>query len=218
MTPEGYLCRAICDNNVLDAKKAIESGANISWARIRGSNLLRYSAERGKQAICKLLVVNGADVNEVDGARKFSLLHHAAACSNFGMASILLDLEAEPNPKASNDATPLHIAARTGQGYLANKLLNHRANINAQDNQGRTPLHLAVSKNDLAMVKLLVKFNCDLDLSDKKGRTPWSIASSCQYSDIQEILVAQGAKPEQLEMNRFSRVVEESSGRSWQRD
>ncbi len=214
MTPEGDLCKAICDNNVPDAKKAIESGANISLTRIHGIDLLRYSAERSKRGICELLVAKGADVNKVDGMRKYSLLHHAAACSNFGMASILLDLEAEPNPKASNDATPLHIAARTGQVYLVDKFLNHKANINAQDNLGRTPLNLAVSKDDLEMVKLLVKRNCDLNLSDKKGRTPLSIALASEQPEIQEVLLAHGAKNFRQSSGSLSRVAEDSSDKN----
>ena len=113
-----------------------------------GKSLLNEAAKRKHIAVCRWLIENGLDVNAKFGARRFSMLHSAVAASDFGLASTLLELGANPSPTASNRSTPLHIAARTGQVYLAEKLIDGRAVLDAADTNGRTALHWAVEKND----------------------------------------------------------------------
>ena len=180
--------------------------------RVGGKPLLRIAAELGHRDICELLVEQGADVNETMGVRKHSILHNAVSRSDYGTSSILLDLGADPNVKASNEATPLQFAARSGQVYLAAKLLNHGAKVDGQDNQGRSALHWAAEKSDFDMVKFLLKHNCDANLADRRGRTPLSIAFANGSHEIAELLEKYGGKyPESKHARRLSKVAEAKS-------
>jgi len=193
LTPEGELLAAIEDDDIERANRALDNGADTEILFADGKPLLRVAAESGRRKIRELLVAKGADVNQQRGARKFSLLHNAVACSNYGSMSILLDLGADPSPRSSNNSTPLHVAARTGQGYSAERLISCGAEINACDDNGRTPLHWAVEKNDLTMVKLLLQHNCDVNIVDRRGRLPSIIAMKHPEGEIIELLVRHGA-------------------------
>lgn len=193
MTAEQRLLHAVKHGDFQLAKQAVDDGADFHNVRDKNKPLLRIAAESGKRRICEWLVTIGADVNETQGARNYSLLHSAVASSDYGLASILLDLGANPSPKSSNAATPLHIAARTSQGFLTKNLIQHGAEIDASDDNGRTPLHWAVEKGDTSMAKLLIKHGCDVNPLDRKHRTPLAIALAHGQGEIEELLVQNGA-------------------------
>ncbi len=151
------------------------------------------AGERGHRGLCEKLVVAGADPNEVNGACKYSLLHNAVAAKNYGFAVILLELDAESSPRASNGATPLHFAARSGQQYMIARLLKSGANVDEQDNKGQAPLHYAIRKNDNSMVKFLIRQNCDVNLPDNRGLAPAQLAEKLNFSEIADVLRDNGA-------------------------
>lgn len=217
-TPEGDLYHAVKTGSFDGAKQAIKDGANFHVVRVGHKPLIQIAAENGHRDICELLQNVGADVNEGRGARRHSLLHSAVASSDYGLASILLDLGADPTPRASNDATPLHFAARMGQEYLARKLLSHGAEIDATDTMGRTALTWAVEKEDLPMVKLLLKHNCNVNLADHTNRSALSIAVAKGNNEIKKALLDGGACHSRPTFERqLSHVAEptETQGRSY---
>ena len=193
MTPEGRLYHAVKNGDLTAAEAALQDEASVEMTCSDGRPLLWMAAKQGNRATCKWLIENGANVNAANGARKYSLLHHAAASHNFGLASMLLDLGAYASPLASNDATPLHIAARTGQPYLADKLIGNGATLDAIDTAGRTPLHWAVEKGDAEIAKLLVNKGCDVNCTDRRSRSALSIAMANGNDEIQKLLLGRGA-------------------------
>ena len=192
MTPEGKLYHAVKNGDLTAAKAALRDVASAEMTCSDGKPLLWMAAKRGQRATCNWLIENGANINAAHGARKYSLLLHAAASHNFGLASMLLDLGAYASPLASNNATPLHIAARTGQPYLANKLIGNGATLDAIDTSGRTPLHWAVEKEDTEIAKLLVNNGCDVNCTDRRSRSALSIAIANGNDEIQNLLLSHG--------------------------
>lgn len=179
----GKLFRAVTVGDQHLAVEALNDGVAQSL-RILGKSFLRHAGERGRRNICHLLVKYGADPNEVNGCRRYSLLHNAAASGNYGFASILLELNANPTPRNSSGATPLHFAARTNQGFLASKLIDGGADVNAVDNRGRTPIYLAVSKGHIELAKLFVKANCNPAIPDQSGLKPRQIAEAMGIENV----------------------------------
>lgn len=143
LPPEALLLRAIQSGNVTDTRTALAAGVDLSH-RLTSKSFLRLAGEAGHRRICELLVEYGADPNEVSGKRRYALLHNAVATGNYGFASTLLKLGANPDAQNSSGATPLHFAARSGQGYIARELVKRGASLGAKDRQGRTPYDLAV--------------------------------------------------------------------------
>lgn len=210
---QGQLFSAIKHGDRKAFEGALSEGVDVPGVRIHGKSLLRLAGELGHRDICEHLVKLGANPDESNGFRRFSLLHNAVASGNFGFASILLQLGANPMPQASNDATPLHFAARSGQQYMADQLINAGANIDAQDKQGQTPLHYAIRKSDLSMVKYLIRKNCDVNQADKRGLTPLQLAEGHGYSEVADILLESDARRNSSETKTvgLSKVAETRS-------
>ena len=186
MPPAGCLFHAIKNNDVRKTQQILQRGFDPNNYWIGGKSFLRTAGENGNRSICELLVQYGADPNEANGKRNYALLHNAAVAGNYGFASILLDLDANPSPLASNRATPLHIAARTGQEFLAKKLIECGADVDVQDSLGQSPLLLAFKESQVCVAKLLIKKSGNLSLPDKLGNTPRMVAEvkGPPYSDL----------------------------------
>lgn len=170
------------------ARTAIDEATDIASRRFRGKSYLRMACECGNVPIAKLLLHRGADINERDGARKYTLLYHAVATKDYGFANCLLELGAAPSAINSSNATPLHFAARDGLAYLARKLINYGAAVNAQDSQGRTPLFLAASKGNLEITALLLASNADASRTDQRGRTAMCVAMIHGHKEVVALL------------------------------
>lgn len=89
---------------------------------------------------------------------------------------MLLEKQANPTPRSSNNSTPLHIAARTGQGYLVQKFIDSKSEIDALDTLGRTPLFLAITKGHTQLAKMLVNSNGNPKIAARNGVTPLQVA------------------------------------------
>jgi ankyrin repeat protein len=72
-------------------------------------------------------------------------MHLAADRGDPRIVNLLLDFEAEVDPKDNNRMTPLHYAALKGRFDTAKILLDNGAEINPKDKQGHTPLALTLA-------------------------------------------------------------------------
>ncbi|KAJ7706669.1 ankyrin repeat-containing domain protein, partial [Mycena rosella] len=79
----------------------IEHGANVNivegWL---GSPALQEASTWGNEAVVRLLIPNGADVN-LQGGRYGTALRAASAHGNFGVARILLQMGADVNAEST---------------------------------------------------------------------------------------------------------------------
>ena len=176
MPPAGRLFHAIKRNDIQAAETVLRNGFVPRDYWIGGKSFLRIAGEQNKRAICEALVRYGAEPDEANGKRNYSLLHNAVASGNYGFASILLDLGANPSSLTSNNATPLHFAARSGLEYFARKLIEFGADVNAQDTLGRSPLLLAFQEAHVGVAKLIATHHGDPHLLDKSGLSPQMVA------------------------------------------
>jgi ankyrin repeat protein len=175
----------------------------------KGETLLQAAAAKGKLAIVKLLLENGA---AVDGLQQPGLtpLHYAAANGHKAVVDLLLSKRAKASAETEGAVTPLHLAARKGYEEVAKDLLTAGAPVNAatknraqndsEDLQysvgaGQTPLHLAVSAGYAGLVDLLLAKGADVNAVDGNGLTPLSYAVERHYEPVVERLLAAHANP-----------------------
>ena len=187
MPPENQLLHAIQRRDYALAQKLVGDVADFNAPRILGRSFLRYACEIGDRQICELLVRCGSDPNEVNGKHRYTLLHNAAASSNYGAASILLSLGADANSRTSFRATPLHFAAKLGFEYLAVLLLDHGADIDSLDHRNKTPLEYAMRRGQTGMAKFLIRKHCRVT-SHQTQRVPDSVTqliAECGQVDLE---------------------------------
>ena len=153
----------------------LKAGADPNLPDFKGRSPLIHSASRGKKnAVEKLLSVEGLEVNAEDkyGRTAFT---HAAKNGHVEIMDLLLKASADPFHKSFKGQTPLMYSARAGKTNAVKKLLqiNSTHQINTRDNgRGLTALIQAVKRGHDEIVDLLLKAGADPNLSDFKGRSP----------------------------------------------
>lgn len=152
------------------------------------------------QAIARLLIDNGADVN-LSGSNGRTPLSLAAERSNDHIIMMLLEKGAAVEAKDNTGRTPLSWAAESSRNENSIRILLERgAEIESKDDAGRTPLSwvagrckpdaydfydtsimdaLGISdgENDMNIIKMLLQAGANVESKDINGRTPLSWAA-----------------------------------------
>ncbi len=107
------------------------------------SELLHFSALRGRAGAIEMLLKLGADPNARDEQGR-TALHDACLKNHAEAARLLLDHGAQINVRDRNGATPLHDAALGGSAKTLALLLDRKADVHVRDSAGLTPLDYAL--------------------------------------------------------------------------
>lgn len=147
------------------------------------------------QAVVRLLILHGADVNASHGGD--TPLYIAATMGDRDLVDLLLGKGAHVSGDISPNAieTPLHSAIAENHKEVAELLIKHGANVNALNMSKRTPLHfLARDVKDKKLAELMIAKGADVAAQDKNGETPYDFAIGSGNREIAEILQKHGAK------------------------
>ncbi len=155
MFADESLLEASRNGRIDQAVEAIQCGAEIECRDHNGRTPLYHALTRGYLSLAELLVRQGANVNTAFGKRRQTLLHWAAEQGAYGVASFLLQHEADINSRRIDGITPLHLAARKGHTYLANLFLKNGADFDARANGDRIPRDLAIRAGHQDLAKIL---------------------------------------------------------------
>jgi len=166
-----------------------------------GRTLLHLAVRRGHAAVCRLLIGQGADINEktktgetlphlsiMEGYKEGdALLHLAVRKGHAAVCLLLIEQGADINEKTKEGETALHLAVKKGNKEICNLLIEKGADINKKNNKGETALHLAADKyysvstrnTYTYLCKLLLIKGANYHATDNNGCTPFGIA--CKY-------------------------------------
>ena len=173
-----------------DAPEALgspdDSGADVNAVDLVGRTPLHHAVMHGREAVARLLLANGADVNAVEMQTGRTPLFYATSRE---MIDILLTCTANISARDTKGRTPLHKAAEDGRVDVAQSLIAMGVDVNARDNESWTPLHYAARwpSNDL-MVGILLFYGADSSIMNRFGMTPCDLAVSRNYRPIVPIL------------------------------
>ena len=161
--PDGTtpLAWAAYNDDLPTAQRLLREGANAKTANRYGVTPLSLAAQKGYEAIVKLLLDTGkvdADLKGKDGRTPLWL---AAQNGHEAIVKLLLDTgKVDADAKDIDGRTPLSLAAEKGHEAIVKLLLNTgKVDADAEDIAGRTPLWLAALKGHEAVVKLLQSCN-----------------------------------------------------------
>jgi ankyrin repeat protein len=137
----------------------------------------------------KLLIAQGADVNEVSASDDLDVplnyaLINGGKIGSLVVAKLLMDSGANVNAFNSRGVAPIHMLMLVTQADnrwdMLNELMAHGANINAQTiEDGSTMMHIAVTMNDLDWIDRVNKTYgqvINYGIKDHNGRTPLDLA------------------------------------------
>lgn len=166
------------------------------------STCLEPAVQFGHEAIVKLLLRKGADVNVVFftdfGPTGYKPLHVAAQYGQEKIVKLLLDKGVDIDTQAEEPKShyaPLHVAAKYGQMEIIKLLLDRGAKVDAKFSTGKTPLHVAIKFDQEEIAELLLDKGAKVDAKLSNGDTPLHVAAKYgRYSSACiKLLLGRGA-------------------------
>jgi ankyrin repeat protein len=156
---------------------------------------LLWAAIRGHEAVVKLLLERGAELEAKDSDSRTPLLW-ATISGHEAIIKLLLERGAELEAKGSYSLTPLLYAALHGHEAVVKLLLERGAEFEAKDSYNRTPLLYAALHGHEAVVKLLLERGAELEAKDSYSRTPLLYAALHGHEAVVKLLLERGAELE----------------------
>ncbi|XP_057323819.1 putative ankyrin repeat protein RF_0381 isoform X2 [Microplitis mediator] len=200
-TTKYTLLHTACINRKLEmARLLIQHDINLNVKDHKEKTAIFYAVKNGDFNIVKLLITNGACVEDDPDLLNIAALNQ---CSD--TVQILLEHGVDINACDSFGKTALHSAFVKQSSQLNNDviykiepslirvLLNKGADVNMPMNDGRTALHLAVQTDNKEIVNTLLEYNPKVSVSDAKGMTPLHSAAQTENSKIVDSLLNKNA-------------------------
>jgi ankyrin repeat protein len=146
-------------------------------------------------------------------------LYYAASFNQSEIVQLLLAYHADPNARVSintRDAsqtttTPLQSAAGLGNVRITRILIAAGASVNTKGASGRTALLAA--GNQLGVMQLLIESGADINVRDREGVSPLDNAAWLGSLDAVAILLAHGARLNDVEPETGATPINEAAYR-----
>jgi ankyrin repeat protein len=166
-----------------------------------GRTSLSYAAGNGHEAIVRLLIEKGAEIDSKGTEEGRTPLSWASWSGYEAIVQLLLKNGADIDLKDTEfGRTPLSWAAGSGHEAVVQLLLEKSAEIDSTDSYGRTPLTWAAGSGYEAVVQLLLEKGAEIDSKDTKyGRTPLSRAVLNGHKAVVQLLLDNGAEVDSKE-------------------
>ena len=147
-------------------------------------------------------------------------LFYAVSFMHAEIVELLLEYHADPNAQVNVNArkdgsqpntTPLQYAARSGDLRITRILIAAGSRVNAKGAGGRTALHFAAGQ--VGMMQLLIEKGADVNARDNDGIAPLDDAVWGGSLDAAAILLAHGARLNEMEPKTGATPVNEAAYR-----
>ncbi|MEM8557957.1 MAG: ankyrin repeat domain-containing protein [Bacteroidota bacterium] len=157
---------------------------------------LQEAAQLGNEAIVRLLLERGADVNLLN-ARGHTALDIAAFGGYDGIVRLLHEEHGARVNHEGGEWTALIFAAGGGHERVVRLLLEYGADSERPGIDGFTPLHWAAIYGHSSVIKLLVESGgANIDAMSPQRRTPLAEAALSEKADAVQMLLRLGAQPD----------------------
>ena len=210
---------AVFNGNVVEAKRLLRAGADVTIANKYGASPMTLAAEVGNAEMLKVLLEAGANADSPNPDGQTALLA-VARTGNVEAAQMLLQHGATVDAKEKwGGQTPLMWASARRHPKMMELLIAKGADVNARsidrdyqrhiqaegrpkslDSGGLTPLLYAARENCMACVDVLLKNKADIDLADPDSVSPLLVAIMNANWDLAKQLIAAGADVNQWDI------------------
>ena len=158
---------------------------------------LQKVAGRGHEALTRLLLAEGADVNATPSGET-SPLYRAADSGKAHIVAALLEYGADTEARDRNKRTAIFVAANKNHCPCLKILLDAGAHVNVRDiNEQTVLLYLAADKSEKSVrwgdevIRLLLATRIDLEVKDREGRTALLWAATTGRLSLARLLLSE---------------------------
>ncbi|CAK1547092.1 unnamed protein product [Leptosia nina] len=153
------LCHPLCEcNNCKTVTVSTISDFDVNFCDSNGYTPLHHAARYGLDELCKILILNRANIN-LSNRKGQTALHLAALHNKSTTLRHLLDCGANINAIDFSGNTPLHDACEVGNIGATKVLLGYDPDLNMLNASDKTPLDVAKGKVHLTIIDLIEKYS-----------------------------------------------------------
>ena len=197
--PPALLCRAAQFGLKNIARKLLKFGASLEEAvSLQKLTPLHLAARHGHADVAELLLEKGASLTALDEDGQ-TPLHVASKYGQTTVLSLLLGAHADCKIADRYNATALDTACKNGNHEVVRLLLMNPDCITDTNRQHMppplSPLSVATDKGFFSCAKLLLDKSAETEVQGNGGRTPLYNAALNGHSELCELLLKHGAKP-----------------------
>jgi hypothetical protein len=210
---------AVYNGDVVEARRLLRAGADVSLANKYGATPMSLAAEVGNSEMLKVLLEAGAHADSPNADGQTALMA-VARTGNVEAARLLIEHGATVDAKEKwGGQTALMWASARRHPEMMQLLISRGADVNAAsidrdyqrhvtaegrpkslDSGGLTPLLYAARENCTACVDVLLKNQVDIDLPDPDGVSPLLVAIMNANWDLARQLILAGADVNQWDI------------------
>ncbi|KAF7554286.1 hypothetical protein G7Z17_g3000 [Cylindrodendrum hubeiense] len=180
---------------IINGAELLISAENVNLVDSWGRTAISYATEKGHEAILKLLIDKGADIESENESGR-TPLSWAAENGHDGVVRLLLDEGVDIESEDEYSRMPLSWAAENGHEAVIKLLLDKGADAGTWNDYGNTPLLEAAQNGHEAAVKLLLDKGADANVTDNYGWAPLFWAASGGYEAVITLLLDKGVDVE----------------------
>jgi ankyrin repeat protein len=158
-----------------------------------GQTLFYQASERGKEAVAKLLLEKGVDVN-AQGGFYCNALQAASAKGREAVVKLLINAGANVNAQGGHYSNALYAASSGGYEQIVKLLLEKGANVNAQGRHYGNALQQASFGGHEQIVKLLLKKGANVNAQGGFYGNALQAALAGGHEQIVKLLLEKGAE------------------------
>lgn len=160
----------------------------------RGSTALMLASVYGYEAVARLLIEEGTDVNAKDTTGKTALMF-ASQEGRRTLVQLLVKENADINAKDKIGSTALLIATVRNQKAVSKLLIKCGAEVNAINSVGWSSLINAIGYGEKSLVRTLIEkgANVNVRLKHNNGLTALMVAITVGQEALAKLLVEKGA-------------------------
>ncbi|VDD86933.1 unnamed protein product [Enterobius vermicularis] len=157
-----------------------------------GLTPLHLAAQSGHDALVRMLINQGVQVDATSTTMNVIPLHLAAQQGHIAVVGMLLSRSTQQqHAKDWRGRTALHLAAMNGHYEMVSLLIAQGSNINVMDQNGWTGMHYATKAGHSNVVKLFVKSSADPQAETKDGKVPLCFAAANNHIECLRFLLKQ---------------------------
>lgn len=193
------LFQAVENRNIESLKRVINEKVDINAQDSNNRTALMIATYNQDVEVAKLLIDAGADVNIQDDMKNTPFLY-AGAEGYLDILKLTIQAGADPTIVNRYGGTALIPAAEHGYIDVIEELLTTtNIDVNHVNHLGWTALMEAIVLNNgnptqQTAIQLLVDYGADVNIPDKNNVSPLQQAKQKGFKEIEEILIAAGAK------------------------
>jgi ankyrin repeat protein len=188
-----YIIKIVKSGKIEDIKTLMKNGANFNGHDKRESSALHWAVLWGMNEVVKLLVENGAKIDEINYYNGSSILLTALNGKKTEIAKYLIENGADLNFADSKTYKILHTAVEKNYPDIVRLILKRGYDVNKRDMYQETALFDAIDKNLIECATVLIENSAEINICNHDGETPLHIAAKNGNIVLAEKLIAGGA-------------------------